>query len=181
MAPHTGGMAAVEVHERDPYRVLGVARTASTDEIAAAFRARAKELHPDRRPGDALALERFKRLTMAYRTLRSPGTRAELARQSSGAAPRPGPRARPTSSPPLFATERRARLAIWAGAGLAVLGIAGAVALGMLRTGDTGKTVTLWIADAKFLVCGPILAGLGLHRLRRFRGGQGRPGRRTLA
>ena len=43
----------------DLYEELGVARDASRDEITAAYRARAKELHPDARPDDATAAERF--------------------------------------------------------------------------------------------------------------------------
>lgn len=53
----------------DPYKELGVARTASTDEIKKAFRRLAKELHPDKNPGDKKAEERFKRLSSAFELL----------------------------------------------------------------------------------------------------------------
>ena len=55
--------------ETDLYAELGVEPSATIGEIGAAFRARAKELHPDARPGDADAAERFKRVTTAYRVL----------------------------------------------------------------------------------------------------------------
>lgn len=50
----------------DPYKELGVARGASQDEIKKAFRKLAKELHPDKNPGNHEADERFKRITAAF-------------------------------------------------------------------------------------------------------------------
>lgn len=50
----------------DPYKELGVSRGASQDEIKRAFRKLAKELHPDKNPGNAVADERFKRVTAAF-------------------------------------------------------------------------------------------------------------------
>lgn len=50
----------------DPYKELGVSRGASADEIKKAFRKLAKDLHPDKNPGDAKAEERFKRVTAAF-------------------------------------------------------------------------------------------------------------------
>jgi DnaJ-class molecular chaperone len=50
----------------DLYTVLGVARGAQDDEIRRAYRRLAKELHPDVRPDDPAASDRFKRVAAAY-------------------------------------------------------------------------------------------------------------------
>lgn len=50
----------------DPYKELGVSRNAGQDEIRKAFRKLAKELHPDKNPGDKAAEDRFKRVTAAF-------------------------------------------------------------------------------------------------------------------
>jgi DnaJ-class molecular chaperone len=51
---------------QDPYLELGVARTATADEIRRAFRKLAKQYHPDANPGDKAAEERFKRVSGAF-------------------------------------------------------------------------------------------------------------------
>jgi curved DNA-binding protein CbpA len=59
----------------DPYDVLGVDRRATFDEIRTSFRTLVKKLHPDLNPDDALAQERFKRVSVAYRILSEPAKR----------------------------------------------------------------------------------------------------------
>jgi DnaJ-class molecular chaperone len=65
---------------RDPYDILGVARTATQAEIRAAYRKLAKELHPDLNPGKPEAAERFKALASANALLSDPEKRARFDR-----------------------------------------------------------------------------------------------------
>ncbi len=65
---------AVAGDPRGYYRVLGVERTASADDIKAAFRRLAKSLHPDQ-GGGAADKETFRRLIEAYEALRDPQLR----------------------------------------------------------------------------------------------------------
>ena len=51
---------------KDPYAVLGVAKTATADEIKSAYRKLVKKLHPDLHPGDKKAADRFKDVASAY-------------------------------------------------------------------------------------------------------------------
>ncbi len=54
---------------RDPYDVLGVSRTATDDEIKAAYRKLAKKYHPDLNGGSAEAESKMKEVNEAYTTL----------------------------------------------------------------------------------------------------------------
>lgn len=60
----------------DPYEVLGVRRDSSSADISRAYRRLARELHPDSRPADAAAADRFRAVTGAYELLSDPAHRA---------------------------------------------------------------------------------------------------------
>ena len=61
--------------KRDYYEVLGVAKTASAEEIKSAYRKLAMKYHPDRNPGDKAAEEKFKEAAEAYDVLHDPEKR----------------------------------------------------------------------------------------------------------
>jgi molecular chaperone DnaJ len=63
--------------EKDFYKVLGVAETASADEIKKAFRTLARQYHPDKNPDDKKAEERMKEISEASDVLSDPKKRAE--------------------------------------------------------------------------------------------------------
>ena len=64
----------VRVEAADYYRVLGVARNASEQQVHEAYRALAKKLHPDVNPS-AEAAEEFRKVTDAYQVLKDPSLR----------------------------------------------------------------------------------------------------------
>mgnify|MGYP000208606771 CR=1 FL=1 len=87
---------------RDPYLVLGVRRTASLEEIKAAWRILAKNLHPDHNQNDPMANARFAEVGQAYQLLKDPEKRqrydherrmAEDARRREQAAAKAAPSA----------------------------------------------------------------------------------------
>lgn len=69
------------------YEILGVAKTASEEDIKSAFRKLARQYHPDLHPGDEVAANKFKEVNEAYETLSDHQKRAEYdAAQSGGGA-----------------------------------------------------------------------------------------------
>ena len=64
----------------DYYKILGVGKNASEDEIKKAYRKLARKYHPDRNSGDKQAEERFKEISQAYDVLSDPDKRKEYDR-----------------------------------------------------------------------------------------------------
>lgn len=63
--------------KRDYYEVLGVAKTATPEEIKKAYRTLGKKYHPDVNPGDKEAEEKFKEVGEAYAVLSDPEKRRQ--------------------------------------------------------------------------------------------------------
>lgn len=64
----------------DLYKILGLTRAASDDEIRSSYRKLAKELHPDLNPGDSAAEDKFKKVAAAFRILGDPDKRKQYDR-----------------------------------------------------------------------------------------------------
>ena len=61
--------------KKDYYEVLGVSRTATTEDIKKAFRESAKKYHPDKNQGDHATSDKFKEASEAYEALSDPEKR----------------------------------------------------------------------------------------------------------
>jgi molecular chaperone DnaJ len=66
----------------DYYKILGVGKNASEEEIKKAYRRLARQYHPDRNAGDKKAEERFKEISQAHDVLSDPEKRKEYDRGS---------------------------------------------------------------------------------------------------
>lgn len=89
-------MSPADWATKDFYQVLGVSKNASADDIKKAYRKLARDNHPDSKPGDKAAEERFKSISEAHAVLSSAEKRKQYDEQrslfGSGGfrAPRPG-------------------------------------------------------------------------------------------
>lgn len=63
---------------RDPYDVLGVAKSASAKDIKSAYRKLAKKYHPDQNPNDPSAKDRFAAINQAYEVVGDDKARAQF-------------------------------------------------------------------------------------------------------
>jgi molecular chaperone DnaJ len=70
-------MANQDWFDKDFYKSLGVTPESSDADIKKAYRKLAKDLHPDKNPGDANAEQRFKDVSEAYAVLSDPEQRRE--------------------------------------------------------------------------------------------------------
>ena len=62
---------------KDYYKILGISKTASADEVKKAYRKLAIKYHPDKNPNDKLAEEKFKEITESNETLKDDKKRKE--------------------------------------------------------------------------------------------------------
>src|SRR5918997_2057778 len=61
----------------DYYKILGVEKKASSEDIKKAYRKLARQYHPDRNPGDSSAEEKFKEVQAAYDLIGDPEKRKQ--------------------------------------------------------------------------------------------------------
>ncbi len=180
----------------DYYEVLGVEPGASSEEIGRAFRASAKDLHPDR-TDDPDSRARFTALSAAYGVLGNARRRAhydELRAEPQdhprGASPAPAPAPAPDRTPPArppddetrplsvraLPERRHGRWASIGGIALLVTGIAAAGLVAWLvaagpgaaenGSDPTGRLLTLGLVAAKLIVVGIVFLVLGNRRRR---------------
>jgi hypothetical protein len=129
----------------DLYGVLGVDASVSGDEIARAFRARAKQLHPDT-SADPDAAGKFAELAAAYGVLSNHRTRREYdqarvdrAPPGRGVAAASGNGAPTSVGAPTRWTRRRAWTALVAGGLVTLLGLGAAFLTWRLHDGDARR------------------------------------------
>lgn len=118
----------------DYYAELGVQPDATPAEIAATYRSLVKSLHPDARPTDPTAAERFTRVTEAYRVLGDVGRRRDYdERRARGIAPI-ATRVAATGAPAQAEAPPSRRSGRWAIVGGIACLVAGMVVAGLIIT-----------------------------------------------
>lgn len=151
---NTHGVSTRSIDVVDYYAELGVDPTASQAEIASSYRALAKTLHPDARPTDPAAADRFKRVAAAYRVLADVERRRDYnERRAQGLAPvalaeRTATTAKAAPPP----SRRGAHWAVAGGVACIVAGIAAASLIITLQRHDAdlrarGKPATATIVE----------------------------------
>ena len=70
-------MAAKDLYEKDFYKILGVDKKSTPDEIKKKYRSLARDLHPDKNQGDTALEDKFKAVSEAYDILSDSKKRAE--------------------------------------------------------------------------------------------------------
>ena len=94
----------------EPYAVLGVARTASMEDLRKTFRERARRCHPDQHGGDKKREAEFTRLSAAYSLINTPERRrafAQLMRDANPTWTRTPPPPPPPAPPPVEAFAKK--------------------------------------------------------------------------
>lgn len=81
---------------KDYYKILGVERKASADDIRSAYRKLAMKYHPDKNPGDKKAEDKFKDINEAYQVLSDDKKRARYDQLGSAYSDFRGSGGRPT-------------------------------------------------------------------------------------
>jgi DnaJ-class molecular chaperone len=89
----TQSRAHISAMAKDPYEMLGIPRTATAEQIKAAYRKLAKKHHPDLNPGNTAAEARFKAASAANELLSDPERRARFDRGEIDAEGQPTERA----------------------------------------------------------------------------------------
>jgi DnaJ-class molecular chaperone len=89
---------------KNPYQILGVSTNATSAQIKKAYRDKARELHPDKRPDDPKAEEVFKDISAAYSLLSKSETREQFDRDEITMT---GSRRKPRSSPSPKSSSKR--------------------------------------------------------------------------